>query len=45
MKDAGGRWTDAVRLFLNVYPDLPDPLRRRIASAWARSFAEWGYKA
>lgn len=26
------------------YPELPAPLRSQIASAWRRSFEEWGYK-
>jgi hypothetical protein len=27
----------------NRHEDLPEPLRRRIAKAWGRSFDEWGY--
>jgi hypothetical protein len=27
----------------NVHADLPEPLRRRIADEWGRSFDEWGY--
>jgi hypothetical protein len=27
----------------NEYPDLSQPLRRRIRAAWARSFEEWDY--
>jgi hypothetical protein len=27
----------------NEYPDLPEPLRERIACEWQRSFDEWGY--
>ena len=28
----------------NRLDDLPDPLRRRIAHEWCRSFEEWGYE-
>jgi hypothetical protein len=28
----------------NSYPNLPDPLRRRIAREWQRSFHEWHYR-
>jgi omega-hydroxy-beta-dihydromenaquinone-9 sulfotransferase len=28
----------------NHYDELPEPLRRRIANDWGRSFDEWGYK-
>lgn len=27
----------------NTHPDLPDPLRLRIAREWGRNFEEWGY--
>ncbi|MEK6260349.1 MAG: sulfotransferase [Planctomycetota bacterium] len=27
----------------NRHPELPEPLRRRIAEEWSRGFAEWGY--
>jgi omega-hydroxy-beta-dihydromenaquinone-9 sulfotransferase len=27
----------------NRYEGLPEPLRRRIAQDWGRSFDEWGY--
>ena len=27
----------------NRHDDLPEPLRRRIADEWGRSFDEWGY--
>jgi hypothetical protein len=27
----------------NVFPELPERLRRRIAEEWGRSFDEWGY--
>ena len=26
------------------YDELPEPLRRRIAHDWGRSFDEWGYE-
>jgi omega-hydroxy-beta-dihydromenaquinone-9 sulfotransferase len=29
----------------NRHDELPEPLRRRIAREWGRSFHEWGYKA
>ena len=29
----------------NKLPELPEPLRRRIAQDWRRSFEEWGYAA
>jgi hypothetical protein len=28
----------------NRHPELPEPLRRRIADEWGRSFDEWGYE-
>jgi hypothetical protein len=27
----------------NRHDELPEPLRRRIAHEWGRSFDEWGY--
>lgn len=27
----------------NRHDDLPEPLRRRVAAEWGRSYAEWGY--
>ena len=29
----------------NVFPPLPDPLRKRIISSWQRCFDAWGYSA
>ena len=28
----------------NRHDELPEPLRRRIAHEWGRSFDEWGYE-
>jgi omega-hydroxy-beta-dihydromenaquinone-9 sulfotransferase len=28
----------------NRHDELPEPLRRRIAHEWGRSFEEWGYR-
>jgi hypothetical protein len=37
-------YTESLRNYRkNEHPGLPDPIRRRIAKAWQRSFDEWRY--
>ena len=38
-----GYLTSIVGYRKNRHDELPDPLRRRIAHEWGRSFDEWGY--
>ena len=38
-----GYLTSIVGYRKNRHDGLPDPLRRRIAHEWGRSFDEWGY--
>lgn len=38
------RYVEAIAAYeKNVYPPLAEPLRRRVAQAWRRSFDEWSY--